>query len=500
MFISPSTVTGDTMYAQDSASQRQLWSDIADMFEDAEDPHNSMEGGPQALIETITDTAKGRGHKITFPIGGRTYNRAKLGEAEFTATTDFSRTPLGHDDLVVDYVRFAHSESIRAAAHMGMVGSEIFNRVPEQLGEMMGWHKSVHTQKTILHKINDENRVIAGNKTKQDDLEDSDTLSWDEVVDLSAWLEPMGAKPAYLGTDEQGNSIFGNAVIATSVALQSLKKDPTYKTNLQQAGPKAMSNKLFAGGVTMVDGNAFMKFAAKDHDDAGPIACAYSPKAMLGTAIASGAGPLDIFGGGSADFAAMTTIDFMLHFPKFAYSFLPTDTLSTTTKIPWDLNTRNNFYVTIVNPRNAATDPGKFNIYEISANNGNKLTVARRMAAAGDVTGSNIAYTSVGDLTWNSALNTDVHPIGSLVYLSTSRGKPLIATPMLTQRALRRGYGMERNKRTTDEKEGGFGLYTYIRTVFGQSVRKRKDGRVPGVGVLIHTGSYEGWNIPSYVA
>ena len=67
MFVAPNT-TADDLLAQSPESQRQLWRDIADMFESGNDPFQTMEGGPESIIETITDTSKGRGHKITFDI------------------------------------------------------------------------------------------------------------------------------------------------------------------------------------------------------------------------------------------------------------------------------------------------------------------------------------------------------------------------------------------------------------------------------------------------
>lgn len=493
MFLNQLTNTGTTLEAQSPENLRQLWSDVADYFEEENDPHQKMEGGQYSIVETITDTSKGRGTKVTFPIGGRVYPRAKQGEARFTAATDYAKTPLGADELEVDYVRFAHNESVRTAEHMGMVGSEIFNRVPEMLGQTMGWWKSSHTQRCILHKINSENKVIAGGKSSTDALESHDTLGWDEVVDMNALLKPLGGKSALLGKDTQGNPIFGGAVVATTPGITSLKKDPTYKTNLQQAGPKATTNTLFAGGIAMVDGNAFMEFQAMDHDDEGPIGCAYSPKAYLGAAITAGTTALNLVGGGSATKAANTSVDYLWDFPKFAFAFTPADVLSTTAQF-WPLNGSNNFYVTIVNPR--SLDGGKWAIYECGSNNGYQIGVVKRLS---DNT-NGIAYGTVGDVTWNSAIHTNVHPEGALMYLSTSRGLPLFATPMLLQRALRRGYGTERNKRTDDSDEGGFGNYTYIRTVFGQNTRHNKDGRVPGIAVLIHTGVYEGWNIPEYTA
>jgi hypothetical protein len=497
MQIENLTNTGTSLYDLSSAQQRQLWSRVADIFEKNEDPFQTMEGGPEGVIETITDTSKGKGHKINFGIRGRIFNKPKLGEERFTATTDYAKVTLGNDTLTVDFVRNASSESLRAEQHMGMVG-ELLHYVPQMLGEWMGWYKSKHTQMTILHKINPENIVLAdatgAGHTDVNDLTSNDVPSWNEFVDMAAMLEPLGGTAAMVGTDEMGNSIFGTCNVLTVPAIQALKKDSTYIQNLQQAGERGSKNKLFDGGLTMLDGHCFKKFKAVDHADEGPIGCPLTPKAMLGVAIASGTAAVDIKGGGSAANAALTHIEYMEDFPLHDYRFRVDDVLSGTADF-WGISANSDkFYVVIVNPKTAATDPGKYGMYRVSANDGHKLTTDLRLAAA--ISGT--AHTTVGDITWDANIHTDVHPVGSLVYLANSHAIPLMATPMLLNRALRRGYGMERNKRTEDKDEGGFGLYTYIRTVFGQEPRKDRSGRVPGIGVLIHTGTYEGWNCPTW--
>ena len=104
MFVAPNT-TADDLLAQSPESQRQLWRDIADMFESGNDPFQTMEGGPESIIETITDTSKGRGHKITFDILARFHGRGKMGNERFSAQADYEKMQISNNQLVVDAFR-----------------------------------------------------------------------------------------------------------------------------------------------------------------------------------------------------------------------------------------------------------------------------------------------------------------------------------------------------------------------------------------------------------
>ena len=493
MFINTLTNTGDTLATMSPENQKKLWAATADMFESGKDPFMALEGGPEAVVETITNTSKGAGHTITFPILSRFHGEGKLGEERFLSATDYERLVIGSNSLTVDFVRNASNESIRTEEHMGMRG-ELLNRVPELLGEWMGNKKSEHLQMEILHRTNSENHVIAGNRTSVHDLLSTDTLAWDEIVDMGALMRPMGGLHAVVGTDEGGNPIFGDVVIATVSAMQSLKKDSTYKQNLREAGERGAKNRLFAGGVVMLDGHAIKEQNIVDHADDGPIGSPLQPKARLGVAITAGTGTFMIKGGGNATAAALTQIFYFKHFPKFAYRFLVTDILATSANF-WELNGDGNYYVAIINPRNAPVDPDKGGFYEISANDGNQLTVAKRLGPTHTAGTGVIQNSTVGGITYDANKHTQVHPANALIYLATNDGLPLMCTPMLGQKALRRGYGMLRNARMRDEDEGGFGKYTYICSVFGQAVRKDRSGRVPGIVLLKHTGPIEGWNI-----
>lgn len=495
MFAVAPQNTGATLYAQTPELQKIQWSQVADMFEKDADPFQSMEGGPDQVIETIKSLAAGNGHIIKFPIHHGYHNEPKMGEERFTAQTDYATDLLASNELRIDYVRWAWSGTEREEEHMGMRG-EIFNRVPEKLGRQAGEWKSRHTQMCLLHKTNAENRLIAtaagARNSTVHELVSADTLRYDEIVTMAAMMEPMGGAPAHVGRDAMGNAIFGQVVIPTTQALASLKADATYRQNLREAGERGPGNVLFSGGVQMTDGHVIRKYNSIDHAEQGAIGCPLMPRARLGTAITTGTGALNITGGGNATDGALTHILYFQDFPKYQYRFRVDDVLSATAGF-WDLNGSNNFYVVGINPATATTDPGKFCLFEISANNGNVLTVTKKLGAA--IAG--IVNTTVGALTFSGSVHTEVLASNALIYLASEDGLPLFCTPMLGKRALRRAYGKHRNLREDDQEEGSFIKQTYMRTIFGQNVRSDRSTRVPSVMLLKHTAPLPGWNVPT---
>lgn len=488
--------TGDTLKAQSPDSVRQMWQDGCDTFEETEDIFREFEGGQDSIIESRRDFAAGAGFKLHFTPRSGIYNKGRSGDQLFTDSSHFAKIDIGHDELVVDYLRNGWQYTARMEEIMGMRG-EIVNGTNTIMGEWMGREECVRLAMTILHKVNSENFLIAGSRATVDDLKTADTLSVDEIITMNGVARARGGKPGIIAQDQHGNDIWGNWVIGTTAAVShGLKLDQDYRDIQKYAGERGASNLLFRGGISDVDGNYVREWNDVDHDGAGAVGTPFNPKAYLGVPITAGTGTFDITGGGTLNTdGALTDPEWFRFFPKHAFEFIAGDTLSTTATT-WDLHTvssNQRFYVTIVNPRNTgAANDGKWNIYECNVNNGNKLSVVRRLASAA----AGAAVDTLGGVTWSGTVNTDAHPTGSLIYLSTAKGIPYGYTPMLLKQALRRGRGIDRNKRGQNSEEDGFNTKCYIRSIFGQAPRKRRDGRIPGIVVLKHAITYKGWNIP----
>jgi hypothetical protein len=68
---------------------------------------------------------------------------------------------------------------------------------------------------------------------------------------------------------------------------------------------------------------------------------------------------------------------------------------------------------------------------------------------------------------------------------------------MMGGMAMLRGYGQFRNSRTQWDVDGGFETRSYIKTVFGQQLRKNVNGKYPGYVRLRHAISYPELGLPT---
>ena len=374
---------------------------------------------------------------------------------------------------------------------------ELKNNLPAQLGEWMGRAKTERLFMMFNYKCDSNSYVFANGKSNADALVSADVLDWDEVVVMNTQMKRRGGKPAIMGKTRNGRPLFRNCVIATSDSLFSLEMDSNYKQVLREAGARGEgSNFLFDGGYTDIRGNVIKEYVPIDHDGYGPIGSPLNPKADLGVAITANTTAQDIVGGGDAVGAALTNIMYTKYFPKYAYQWLPSDVLAVDGSVTSWTDPSDNFYVLIINPPGGA-DGNKIGMYEVSANDGHKLTVTKRLRAAA----SGDAVTTLGDVTWNTGVwngvHTDSHPVGSTVVLCNSKGVPIGHSLMLGAAAALRGYGKYRNHRSEQKHEGGFVQDTFITSVFGQEPRRDRRLRTPAVMHLTHAVQYPGLPIPT---
>jgi hypothetical protein len=479
--------TGTSLAAMEPNAVRKLWQAGVDIMEQSTDFFTPMEGGGSALIHTITDTSKGKGQSISFTTRSGFYDEPHMGEELFETQDDFEEILIDEHDLSVDWIRHATRISERAEEVMGMRG-EIESGDNEELGKWLGRLKTEQMFMCLMHKVNAENVVYAGGKTL-DTLVSADALAWDEIVALGTQMKTKGGLPAYVGNTVNGNKLFKNLVVATTDALYSLETDTDYKQVLRETINEANAKLLFDGGYANVRGHVVKEYTPIDHDGEGAIGSPLNPLARLGVAITAGTGALTVYGGGNATSAAKTKKKYFKYFPGYAYRFTVADVLAP------ESETR---YFLVVNPPNAATDPNKIGMYSYTTgNDGNKIALTGRLGSSA----GGIRVTTLGSVEWNTGVwankHTDVHPANAIIVPCNAKGVPVGSSLMLGRRAARRGYGKYRNLRTQETKEGGFITDRFITSVFGQGVRKDRQGRVPGVMVLKHAIQYAGLPIPA---
>lgn len=474
MAYTTSPNTGDTAAAQAPNAVRKIWQRGIDIFEQSEDFFRPMEGRSRAsLIQSKVETSKGRGQTIEFTVMAGLYGEPHMGDELFEDGDDFEAINLDSNSLVVDYLRHAVRYTERMEEKMGMRG-EIAVGLPDELGKWLGRQKTEKLFMMYLHRGTSANTKYAGGRGSQSALLRTDTLDYDEIITLTPQMKRLGGNPAFVGRDPSGNAIHKHCLVATVDALFSLEMDPAWKQKLSDSDSRGAGNFIFKGGYHNIRGNIIKEYNPIDHDGWGPIGSPLNPRAELGVAITAANDAVDIKGGGTAAGAAKTGIFYFKWFPKHDYRFLPGDTLDTSSDPA--------FYVAIINPDDGSEHANKFGFYEVDTNNGHKLTMSKRLRAAT----SGDAYTQVGNVVWNSAVNIDSHPVGSTIVLCNANGVQIGRTLALCQRSARRGYGKWQNRRTEQQHEAGFVRDIFITSVFGQEPRLDARGRAVGYMVLEH--------------
>lgn len=474
--VPPNTGAGQLAQAPDA--QAKLWKRGADLFEQSEDYFSDMEGkGEDNIIRSETDTSKGRGQEIEFKVTSGFYAEPHYGDAGFETTADFEESKLASYKMVVDWIRHGTSYNQRMEEFMGMRG-EITGGYPKQLGSWLGRLKTENLFMMFRELLNDENLIVANGKL-DDTLGSADTLLWDEIVAMGTRLKPMGGMAAKVG---KGN-VYRYCVTATTDALFSLKVDPDYKQVLREADVRGMKNYLFKGQFTDIDGHIIKPYNPINHDGDGAGASPLNPQATLAVALTSATSVAVLEGG----------TDPLRHYFKYFHGFRYT--FSSGTQLAASAVTQ---YVLVVNPSNAAVDPGLVGMFSYTTgNDGNEITTVLRLGSA--ISGAK--HTTVGDVTWQTGVwsgkHTESLAVGATIIQCNSKGVPIGDTLMYGRGAAYRGYGMYRNHRSSETKEGGFITRLFITSVFGQKIREDRLGRMPGVIRLRHAVDYPGLNLPT---
>lgn len=472
----------------------QLWQATIDMFEENNDFWMPMEGGASGIIASKTDTSAGRGQTMKIRIESGLYDEPHYGEETFDDDEDFEELLYGEYDLKVDVIRHAVSVTERAEEYMGLRG-EIKSRLPEKLGKWLGRLKTENLDMAFIHQVNTENVLYPNSKTAES-LVAADGLSMNLVSTAASLMRRLGGNRARVGT-QNGAPAMRMTLVACNDACTILRQDSTYRDLVKNAGARGPLNTIFRGEVADLDGVTVVQRDVIDHDGEGAIGSPMNPRARLGVAITGGTGVIDIKGGGNSTSAAKTKKKYFKYFPGYNYKFSDATTVSPASADRFCL---------IINPPNAATDPNKIGMYKYTTgNDGNKITITKRLgsAASGDRVTSFADSGGTNRVTWNTGVwsgkHTDVHPAGALILPCNVYGEPIGYSFLLGQAAALRGYGKLRNRRGEETEEDGFLTKVFVRSYFGQKVRRDRLGRNPGIITLPHSLHYPDLPLPTVV-
>jgi hypothetical protein len=487
--IAPAT-TGNTLNAQDSGKNfRTLWNSGAEIGEEEEDFLQQFEGPSERFpVWAENDTSKGAGSKKVFTTTSGYYREGKYGEGLFDTTAEFEEDDISSYEVRCDFIRNAASRSIRSDEFMGIKG-ELKSMVPLKLGRWLGRTKKDQIMGLAVHKLPNENRLFSNSKTLAT-LGTADVLDWDDIVTAGAAMKPLGGEAFRVSKDGR-NMISSQLFIPPEQAATSLRLDTNYINLLGNAGERGGQNNLFKGGYPDIDGHTIAPHNALNHAGKGPVGSFLAPEAYLGLAFPAPANnnARVITGGGSDNTAGLVGINKPLWFKFFAghaFQFIDTGAIAQ--------NVGPHFAI-IYNT--SGVNVGKWGMIEYTTgNDGNAITVVRHLADNGALATGGARAPSVGSVTWNPALNTEVWASGALIIPCNVKGVPFAHTMVLGAGAIVRCYGSMRNQRDEESINGNFVKRTFITSVFGQSLRTDRKGRVPAAMLLTTAIKRPGINLP----
>lgn len=486
--INATTVAG--LNALDAKAQEEIWVKRVLMgAEQANVLYDNMIGGPGSgkAFVTYDDLSKVDGNTIhvpnVAPLGspGTQGSTPRAGQEETIRSTLFPVKigrhwyGLGIDDVAVEET---------------VIGSQFDNLANNLLRTRLGKKK----QEDMLHVLKDSalssNTCRPNNKSTREALRSTDVIGTKVITKAGLILSGLGGKPVKIGKGAQGDPIEQFLFFSHQHALEPLGSESNYLEAQRHAADRGASNVLFKGGFSEWDGHGIYRWLLRDHDAYGSVGAAILPRAFLGAAITADNEVIALKGGGSADAAAVTPAPhFFEHFSNFTYTLTNGNTLGTSAT---------QRYLAIMNLTGA--DAGKIGFYGFVVNAGTGITINKRLRAAGDVTGDNIAYTQVGNVYWNTdALNpwcatgneddgfaglTDNHPVGSLIVECNSFGVPFCGSFMLGEMAGICGHGSLKGRnakaaRTEYHAPHGTSHAVGVETSFGVNVVERTDGKLP---------------------
>jgi len=471
--------TFSNLLAKYPEARQKIWAAKAIQTTNRVNLFAKMEGseGSGKPVVRKDDLKKTRGDKIVFTVAAPLGSRATLGAETLRGNEETLK--LGTFELQIDLRRHAAGLDDK---HRMLTAVELDYIIAEQLGAHQGLTQQDDLIMMFRRKAIVANKLFGGNKSGIEALKSADVVNKTIVETAGEILKSRGGEPALVQTygEQEVQRYF---YVSSHTALNNLRN--SLSSEYGNSAPREGKNPLFTGEHLDWNGHIIVPHLTVDHDGYGPVGSPLLPKAFLGNAISAGTTVIDITGGRDSDGALLTRPLYFGYFSNYDYLFTEDqDAVPDTT----------DRYVIIYNL--SGGDAGKWGFYRYQTNNGNKLTIhsaASRLAAAA----SGVAATTVGNVTWDAALNTDVHPSGSLIIESNSYGVPLGYSLVLGKNAAFRGYGNPPFKRISDDEDYEFKKAEGYQVCYGQSPLYDTNGEPRNYSLVTHAVTYPGIVLPT---
>ena len=451
------TATGLEAYRTSAASNvGQLFSNYIDLAVEEEDLFAMLEGreGSERPIWRKTDLTKGGADKVYFnaiaSLGGDGVhgdevlegNEEALAIGSYPCQVDFIRHAVGLTKKDIEFL--AAGRSIEAAA-------------APLVAKWLGRKRQRDMLMKFITSAAGLNTLRPNNKSGRDALTTTDTLSTGLIAQANAVATSIGASPINIMRDGY-SKVYELLFLATEDSLAPLANSSSWLQAQQYAAVRGTGNVLFRGGYTRWNGSTILHHKVVDADTPGPIGSPLLPKALLGDAVSAGTTAFDVTGGGRT--SPGTSNKYFECFSGAPYRYLESDSATSS-----DSGT---YYFVIINVSGA--DRGKWGFYSYtgSGNDGNQITITKRLgsAASGD------RVTTLGGVTWDSAKNTDAHPTGSVILQANANGVPIGFSLCLGAGAGLRAYGSLRHQLVQNTSDYGHRMGWAYQSIYGQQVRR----------------------------
>lgn len=437
-----------------------------------------------------------KGGIVKIRIQGTLGGPGRRGDDLFTARSQMGKIPLAEMSITLDMISQGTGVSPFAEEIVG-TGGQVEADLPNQMGKWGGRKVCQDIDMTILHRGSGYSRAFAGNKTSHATLVSADVPTYNMIRDFGQVMRNQGGFPFRAGMQANGEPLWAMGWFLPDPLKNAIKADTNYQAILQNAGIRGNENPYFTGIIPTIDGNIIMGRITPVEQGQVKTGTPFAPIAFLGVADPFvSAGTNTVLQGGGLLYNASTDTPWFDDFPGNQYVFGQTDTLTLASSF-WGSGP---YYALVVNPKNAATDPGKIGMiaYTISAG-ANTLTVTSRLSssvttAINDTTVGSVAYGGV----INSSNFTADYAVGAAIIPCNALGCPIGAAPALGANAIGFVRGGQWGELYKQRVQGGLsGEELFAGWTYGQTPYTTINGFTPGVLCVGCAVSYPQYSLPT---
>ena len=472
----PSVSTLATAITQDADAKGKLYSKAFEICGNTADDLSAMEGsvGSTLPIWVRNDLKALAGDKIKFTSLGEPSGPGVRGEAELTGNTSTPR--IGGWTAQVDFWRDAvelTEKQIQFLAAGGKLEYELY----KLLGKKFGRQK----QSDMLMALRNQavgNIYRVGNRATTAEIKSVDSFGTSVAAEASARARGNGAREVGITTSKSGSKLQRYIMIAVQDAMTSIRNSSAYMTAVQTAAARSDDNPQFSGRLIDWNGICLFEHTVVNPDADDVMGSPLAPLLKTKVAIANDDATFAIKGS-----ATNTANLYTSYFPGYDWQWVEGQASNA------DSSTH---YAWIIPTTGGEAGKGMFVSYVGTANDGNLITIAKRLGAVS--TGD--ALTTLGSVTYDAAYHCEECDTESWVIPAYATGAPRGWSILSGAGAGIRAYGAFDMTRIQEERDYSFVKGFGYKGIFGQTPTKDTQGVTRNYVLVEHALERAGITIP----